>query len=287
MLELNILTGPSGSGISSSKFVFEELGYYIVENAPFEATDAILKSFLSNAYKTKKFCLVVSLFDAKQILEISRKYSEFKTKLILLSADPNEIRKRYRLSRHVHPRCLTQQISLGKAIELDNKETANLFSDADIYIDTSTLSIKSLRINLYNKLTGKKDENITSIYFVSFGYKNGTPMDLDMIFDVRNIPNPYWIDNLKALNGTDKQVIDYMNSFPETQKIIDNIVRFLEIHLAYVQKTGRPIYNIGVACSGGQHRSTYVANYLAEHFSHQYKTEAIHRDSPELNKDYL
>lgn len=285
MLELTILTGPSGSGITSAKFVFEELGYYIVENAPYEATDAILDSFKSKTYKTHRFCLIVSLFDAKRIYEKAKEDQSFKTILVLLTADKNEIFKRYRLSRHVHPRCLTQQIDLDKAVELDNKEAINLFSDADIYIDTSTLNIKSLRNNLYNKLTHRSGNDNTSIYFISFGYKNGTPIDLDMIFDVRTIPNPYWVDELKSLNGTDQAVIDYMNSFPETKKIIANIVTFLESHLEDIQKSGRAIYNIGIACSGGQHRSTYVANYLADYFSKKYKTEAQHRDSPELNGD--
>ncbi|HNX16054.1 MAG TPA: RNase adapter RapZ [Bacilli bacterium] len=285
MFQLDILTGPSGSGITSAKFVFEELGYYIVVNSPYEATESILNSFLSGSYKTNKFCLVVSIFDAKKILEFAKKNPQFHTRLVLLYADRIEIQKRYRLSRHVHPRCFTQKISLDQAIDLDYKESNDLFQDADIYIDTTALSIKALRINLYNKLSDRIGENITAISFISFGYKNGTPMDLDMVFDVRDIPNPYWVDDLKPLNGLDKPVIDYMNSFPETHQIIDNIVKFLEFHLECVQKTGRPIYNIGIACSGGQHRSTYVAHYLAEHFKNKYKTRVFHRDSPELNED--
>lgn len=285
MLELIILTGQSGSGITSSKYVLEELGYYIVENTPYDATEAVLRSFVNGNYKTKKFCLIVSIFEAKKILDLAKSNAQFATRLILLTADPLEIGRRYRLSRHVHPRCFIQKISLEKAIDLDIKERNTLFQDADIYIDTTSLSIKAFRFNLYNRLSNHIGDNITTISFISFGYKNGTPLDLDMIFDVRDIPNPYWVDELKSLNGLDQPVIDYMNSFPITQKIIDNIIKFLEYHLECVQKTGRPIYNIGVACSGGQHRSTYVADYLAKHFEKQYKTEVFHRDSPELNEE--
>ena len=287
MLELVILTGQSGSGITSSKYVLEELGYYIVENIPAEATEVVLQSFINGVYKTKKFCLIVSIFEAKKILELAKSNPQFVTRLILLTADPLEIGKRYRLSRHVHPRCFIQKISLEKAIELDFKERNALVQDADIYIDTTSLSIKAFRFKLYNRLSNHIGDNITTISFISFGYKNGTPLDLDMIFDVRDIPNPYWVDELKSLNGLDEPVINYMKSFPVTQEIIDNIVKFLEFHLECVQKTGRPIYNIGIACSGGQHRSTYVADYLTKHFKKQYKTEVFHRDSPELNEENI
>lgn len=285
MKELKILTGPSGSGITSCKFVFEELGYYIVENAPTSSVEAVLEAFNQPPVGINKFCLIVPIGVAQRVLDIARQHPEFKTELVLLTCDPNEIRKRYRLSRHAHPKTVGRKLSLDQAIDLDVKEATSLFSEADIYIDTTALGIKFLRINLYNKLTGSSGENITSIYFISFGYKNGIPTDMDMIFDVRTIPNPYWVDELKVLNGADQAVIDYMQSFPETQQVLDNIVNYLQFHLAQVQKRGRPIYNIGIACSGGQHRSTYVANYLATYFSKKYKTQAIHRDSPALNEE--
>lgn len=284
MLELKILTGPSGSGITSAKFIFEELGYYIVENPPLGSVEAVLTSFTSGNYRTKRFCLIVPISVAGEILKTVKENPSFKSELVLLATDPKEIIKRYRLSRHMHPRCFERKMGLEKAISLDNEEVGALLSSADIYIDTTALSVKSLRMNLYHKLTDSSKEGITSIYFVSFGYKNGMPMDMDMIFDVRSIPNPYWVEELKSLNGNDEPVIQYMNSFPETKEIIDNIISFLQVHLAYVQKTGRANYNIGIACSGGQHRSTYVANVLAKHFAGQYKTQAVHRDSPALNE---
>jgi UPF0042 nucleotide-binding protein len=287
MNELVILTGQSGSGITSSKYVFEELGYYIVENIPFDAVNSTLEAFVNNDYKTNKFCLIISLIKAHKVLDLAKKNPHFKTRLVLLTCDLIEIQKRYRLSRHVHPRCFMQKISLKKAIELDLKESQDLFAYADIYIDTTSLNIKALRFNLYNRLSNHVGENITTISFISFGYKNGTPMDLDMIFDVRDIPNPYWVESLRELNGLDQPVIDYMKSFPITQEIIDNIVKFLDFQLECVQQTGRPMYNIGIACSGGQHRSTYVANYLSKHFSNKYRTVVFHRDSPDLNEENL
>ena len=114
----------------------------------------------------------------------------------------------------------------------------------------------------------------------TFGIKNGIPQGIDEFLDVRAIPNPYWVEELKALTGEDQKVIDYMRSFPITQEILDNITNYLESHLKEIQKTGRGSYTIGIACSGGQHRSTYVANYLTEYFSNIYRTHVVHRDIP-------
>ena len=102
---------------------------------------------------------------------------------------------------------------------------------------------------------------------------------------MREIPNPYWVEELKTLTGEDQPVIDYMNQFPITQKLISDIETYLEGRIKGLQETGRGSYVVGVACSGGQHRSTYVANMLCEHFSKDYRALVIHRDTPNLNKD--
>ena len=283
MKELVVLAGPSGSGVSSSKFVFEELGYYVIDNAPGSVTQAILDEYSSNN-SAKGFCLMPRINEAKDTVEIARQDSRFKTTFILLTTEKDELIKRYALSRHAHPRSIMHRMSLEKAINLDVKDTESLSSIADYEIDTTRLTTKELRINLYNKLLGKDTENITKITFVSFGLKNGIPVGLDAMFDVRIIPNPYWIAHLAPLNGGDQEVIDYIMSFDVTHSLLKEIVDYLDFYIPEMQKTGRASYTIGVCCSGGQHRSTFVANYLKKHFEDKYQTETYHRDSPELNK---
>lgn len=285
MMELVILSGPSGSGISSARFVFEELGYYIVENCPLSTCKATLDAFDSLNYRNNKFCMIVSIDNAKKVNEIASLDNRFHNKLVLLYSTKEEIIKRYRLSRHAHPRALQTNVSLDSAIELDIKNVNELISDATIYINTSSLTIKQLRIILYQQLDNHTNEAITTVNFISFGYKNGVPLDLDMMFDVRTLPNPYWVESLKELDGGDKEVIDYINSFPITKTIINNIIDYLSIHLKEIQKSGRGFYNIGIVCSGGKHRSTYVANLLKKHFENDYRTTVVHRDSPYLNKE--
>ena len=283
MKELYILAGPSGSGVSSSKFVFEELGYYVIKNAPSSVTQSILDECASNN-DAKGFCLMPRVEGAAAVVKIAKSDNRFRTKFILLTTEKDELIKRYALSRHAHPRSIMHNMPLESAIELDIKDALNLVGIADYEIDTTRLTTKELRINLYNKLLGKETNNITKITFVSFGLKNGIPVGLDAMFDVRLIPNPYWIARLAPLNGTDKEVIDYMLSFDVTKKLLEEIVDYLEYYIPEMQKNGRASYSIGICCSGGQHRSTFVANYLKKHFEDRYSTEAYHRDSPELNR---
>ena len=281
--ELVILTGPSGSGVSSAKFVFEELGYYIVENLPSSAIDSLLSSFEKDKFFTEKFALMVSIDAAKEILEKARKNSEFNTTFVVLTTDKNELLKRYALTRHTHPRAIAYKVSLEEGVDIDIKLTTELIQDADLSVDTTGLTVKDLRKGLMSFFTISKEKDVLTVNFISFGMKNGAPAGLDMLFDVRTIPNPYWVEELKSLTGYDQKVVDYMMSFDETHQLLDNITQFLDKHLAQIKESGRHSYNIGIGCSGGQHRSTFVAKYLRDYFSNQYLTHTIHRDSPELN----
>lgn len=283
MKKLFILTGPSGSGVSSSKFVFEELGFFVIDNAPSSVTQAILDECAKDN-DAKGFCILPRVDGADLVVDIAKKDKRFETKFILLTTEKNELIKRYALSRHAHPRSILHKMSLEKAINLDIQDTLSLESIADYEIDTTQLTTKELRINLYNKLLNKDTDNITKITFVSFGLKNGIPVGLDAMFDVRLIPNPYWIAHLAPLNGADKEVIDYIMSFDVTHSLLKEIVDYLEYYIPEMQKNGRASYTIGICCSGGQHRSTFVANYLKQYFNDRYQVEVYHRDSPELNK---
>ena len=283
MKKLFILTGPSGSGVSSCKFVFEELGYFVIDNAPSSVTKAILDECAGNN-DAKGFCLLPRVDGAKQVVDIAKSDKRFETTFIVLSTEKDELIKRYALSRHAHPRSIMHRMSLEKAINLDIKDTLSIESIADYEIDTTKLTTKELRVNLYNKLLNKDTDNITKITFMSFGLKNGIPVGLDAMFDVRLIPNPYWINHLAPLNGEDKEVIDYMMSFDVTHELLNKIVTYLEFYIPEMQKSGRASYTIGICCSGGQHRSTFVANYLRDYFKDKYPVETFHRDSPSLNK---
>ena len=284
MKNIVIMTGPSGSGLSSVEFVFEELGYYVIKNPTAKSINAVLDDLVSDDIKFENYCLMLHSVFAKQIIETCKARKDANYRFIALNCSEKELDKRYSLSRHVHPRSAAFGLSLSDAIKADISDVLDVVEDVDCYIDTTSLSVKQLRAKLYKFLENIEEDQITSVTFMSFGKKNGIPQGIDMFLDVRNIPNPYWVDELKSLNGEDQKVIDYMMSFPITQKTLDDMTTYLSNHLQEIQKSGRGSYTIGVACSGGQHRSTFVANYLANYFSKEYRTQVIHRDSPELNK---
>lgn len=283
MNRLVVLTGVSGSGLSSAKYVFEEEGFYIVENPPKELIPNLLESFDNRGDKIHNFCLILNVAEVKECLPLLKKNPKFKVKIILLMANKQELLKRYALTRHVHVRSVMENLPLEKAIDKDLIDANMLVPDVDMSIDTSSLSVKLLRQVIREFVDINSKDKGMIVNFVSFGLKNGTPSGLDMIFDVRSLPNPYWVEELKELTGYDQPVIDYLNQFPQTKTLLNRITTFLSSQLHEIQEGGRASYNVGIACSGGQHRSTFVAKFLADYFSDTYVTNVIHRDTSELN----
>ncbi len=279
-----IITGPAGCGLSSAEYVFEELGYIVVKNVPGEAVNAIIDKY-NHQKKAMNICLAIHAVGIKSVIEAFKNRDDVSWKLIVLNCEQNELLKRYALTRRVHPRSVIQKISPTDAIKQDVDDVLSIVNEANLFIDTTSLTVKQLRAKLYKFLANVEDDKMTSINFISFGIKNGIPQGIDCFFDVRLIPNPYWVEDLRELTGEDQKVIDYMQSFTITQEVIDNIVNYLTKYLYETQKSGRGSYTIGIACSGGQHRSTYVANYLADYFAKDYRTSVVHRDSPSLNKE--
>ena len=279
-----IVTGPSGSGLSSAEYVFEELGYCVIKNTPSSTIDVVIDDLVKNS-KINDFCLMFSPKEAVFAMKIIEKRDDIQRRLILLNCDKDEIVKRYALTRHVHPLVASEHLSLPDAIEKDIESLLTMVNVTNLYVDTTSLQVKQLRVMLYKFLENIDEDKMTSITFISFGLKNGIPQGLDTFIDVRSIPNPYWVDELKELTGEDEKVIEYMNSFEITKEVVDNAIRYLTKQFKFNESNGRASYVVGVACSGGQHRSTYVANLLKDHFAKEYRTLVIHRDTPKLNKE--
>ena len=285
MKNVVVIAGPSGSGLSSVEFVFEELGYLVIKNPTVNSINAVVDDLLNEKSELNNFCLMLNAGSGNEIFKILKKRNDANYRFIVLNCSEYELNKRYALSRHVHPRSARFKLSLTDAIKLDIKDILDIVNEADLYVDTSSLSVKQLRAIVYKFLAGIEDDKLLSVTFISFGIKNGIPQGIDTFLDTRMIPNPYWNEKLKELNGADQPVIDYMMSFDVTKEVLENFKGYLSTSLEEVAKDGRSSYTVGIACSGGQHRSTFVANYLADYFSKKYRTQVIHRDSPSLNKE--
>ena len=273
-MDVVIVSGACGSGKSTVTRVFEELGYLIVQNVPPSLTHELFISY-AKAKKDIKLLLVSELYLSHALINEAKKEKNINLSVIILNADIAELLKRYKLTRHVHP-LQAHGYSLEEAFEINQRQIADLVEEATLYIDTTDYSVHELRKRIFDIYSNKMDD--FNVSFTSFGLKHGIPLDVDTIFDVRIIPNPYYLEELKNLTGLDKKVMEYIFSFKETAKLIKNITNYLDYYLDKVKKEGRPLYSVGICCSGGRHRSVAIAEYLSEYYKAKYNTSVKHRD---------
>ena len=278
MIDLVILTGVSGAGKTTALLTFEELGYYIVDNLPIRLIDELFKEFTNNEKTYRKAVICFPLNEASEVYKCAKKYDKFNIIFLGLDSKEDVLIERYRLTRHVHPLQL-KGLSLINAIKEDQNLINKIKSEFTHYVDTSKFLPSELRTYIYDITKGVFAKKMTVI-FSSFGYKKSVPLDLDMIIDARVLVNPYWDDNLKHLTGLDEKVKDYVLKDKLTKDFLKRITNYLDLYLSSLDKAGRSLVNIGVGCSGGQHRSVVIANYLKEYYMDKYHALSEHRDIP-------
>lgn len=278
MIDLVIISGVSGAGKSSCLTAFEESGYYIIDNIPLAVADDLFLEFSKHEKKYPKVAVAVSLKIALEVYERSKKYKEFKTEFLGLDCSNAVLSERFRLSRRLHPR-QAAGLTLAEAMKEDADLIDSIRDQFTYYLDSSKLNKNELRKIIYTDLIRENGSEFT-VMFVSFGYKRSVPQDIETVFDVRLLPNPYWVPELKEKTGKDKEVIKYIFDHPKTKEYLDHVISYLTYYLKELKESGRSHAYIGVACSGGQHRSVAIADYLQRYFSKDYSTSVSHRDLP-------
>ncbi len=275
-----IVSGRSGSGKSISLHALEDLGYYCVDNIPVEMIKALVDKL-----RPDHPLLAISI-DARNLprditplkdLISNLKNSEQNCDILYLDAKDESLLTRFSETRRRHP-LSTKDVSLKEAIQQERRLLAPLSEIADIMIDTSNLSNSQLGTIIREQVAPAERGGI-KILLESFGYKRGIPTDADFIFDVRCLPNPYWQPGLRAYTGLDKEVIHYLSKEPRVQEMTDHILRFLEIWIPEFQKDNRSYLTIAIGCTGGQHRSVFVAETLFEKMKKSHPNTLIrHRE---------
>ncbi len=273
MKELIILTGISGAGKSTCMITFEEMGYYCLENCPLPLIEGLMELMVTEE-KYSKVAIAVIAHEAEYVIDLVKKYKNIRETTIFLDCSETVLLSRFKLTRHVHPLQRTG-LSLAKSIKSEKHMIEVLRNKIDLFLDTSGLNVNEFRKIMFTSF--KKDRGMT-VSFMSFGFKHGVPSDVDVIFDMRILPNPFYIPELKHLNGNDKEVYDYVIGLEETKVLLSKVVEYIEYYLEESKKEGRAYVNIGIGCSGGQHRSVTVANYLKKHFDQKYDALYNHRD---------
>lgn len=270
-MKLVIVTGLSGSGRTVALHMLEDLGYYCIDNMPPKLMPRLLHDALksnNNHYEELAVGIDARSGDV-QISEIIEYLPELKhqvpdTHIVFLLSDPEIIIKRYSESRRRHP-LSSAEVSLEDAIALERERIDQLAEYADLIVDTTQTNVHQLRQIIREEIAGHSTDN-TSIMFRSFAFKRGRPATADFVFDVRHLPNPYWVTGLRELTGRDAAIQEWLSQQEEVNDMFTDIVQFLEKWLPRVAGTNRSYITIAIGCTGGRHRSVYMVERLSEHF---------------------
>jgi UPF0042 nucleotide-binding protein len=199
--------------------------------------------------------------------------------VLYLHASDEVLLKRYAETRRKHP-LVSADVSLREAIDSERRLLEPITSTADLVIDTSHMGVHNLRERLRERID-RRQEGRVALMFESFGYKHGIPGDADFVFDVRSLPNPFWEHSLRHLTGRDPEVIEYLKGHPSVCRMATALIEFLSGRVAEFERANRSYLTIAIGCTGGQHRSVYIAERLAEHFRQNFPEVLTRHDSLE------
>jgi UPF0042 nucleotide-binding protein len=287
-MRLIIVSGLSGSGKSVALHMLEDIDFYCVDNIP----AALLKPFISHTVRGMGDTYprtAVGLDARNRANEIETipslvgelRRSGIDCEVLYLHAAEEVLLKRYAETRRKHP-LVTGGVSLREAIASERKLLEPVITAADWVIDTSSMGVHALR-ELIRERIDRRLEGRLSLMFESFGYKHGIPGDADFVFDVRSLPNPYWDHALRSLTGRDSAVIAYLSSHAGVRAMVTDLIAFLEKRVGEFSQANRSYLTIAIGCTGGQHRSVYVAEQLAEHFRKAHPQVLTRHDALQKN----
>ncbi|QDF65997.1 RNase adapter RapZ [Shewanella sp. SNU WT4] len=278
-MKLVIVSGRSGSGKSVALRVLEDLGYYCVDNLPLSLIGSLLSELQVSNDKIAISVDVRNLPEQEKLLEQELRKLPNSTviKSMFLNSSDQVLLKRYSETRRLHPLSKSQS-SLSDAIKREGELLAPLSKIMDHFIDTSNLTIYELSDKVREILLGRVEKELV-ITFESFGFKHGMPTEADFMFDVRFLPNPHWEQELRPLTGLDAPVQEFLGRQVQVNKFIWQIESLLGTWLPQLERNNRSYLTIAIGCTGGQHRSVYVADQLAKRFTNgKHTVQSRHRE---------
>lgn len=277
-IEVVVVTGMSGAGKTQAMAIFENMEYRCIDNYPV----ALLKEFgdlMRTSTKYAKVAMAVSLGDAILAVRVLSNMDWIDLTVIFLDCDDEVLLSRYKQTRRSHPLMIGNMASsLMEAIHFEREMADPVSKLANIIIDTTLLKPTKLqdKLEIYFH---KGNQDTFRVSFVSFGYKHGVPRDADLLLDVRFLPNPFYIEELRNLTGNDNAVYDYVMEQAETKEFIEKTITYYDYLLKKYEEEGKMQMIIGIGCTGGQHRSVTLTNYFADYYSKYYQVYKWHRDA--------
>ena len=280
-MHLVIASGMSGAGKTQVLHTLEDQGYYCIDNLPLELFESAFET--ERLLKHKKIAIGIDIRSGKKYLKklpemVAKLKDKFKTDIIYLYAGKSVLIKRYDETRRKHP-LSNSDTTLREAILKEYDLIAPVREIADIQIDTSTTNIYELSSKIISQVCDTQHQSL-SLMFQSFGFKYGTPRDSDYLFDVRCLPNPYWVPELRAHTGLEKEVTKWLSSHDLVNSMENDLKNFIEKWIPKIIASQRAYLTISIGCTGGHHRSVYLIEKLAQHFDNIYKGSVIvqHRE---------
>lgn len=267
-LHVTIVSGQSGAGKSVALRVLEDLGYYCVDNLPVNLLDDFVASVRSSKQNVAVSIDIRNL--PQDPTEVSTTLQNLKqlydVNVLFLDADQSTLLKRYSETRRLHPLSMhKEKLSLEQAIQLEKDLLLNLKEEADLVLDSTNLSLHELSETVRIRVQGRESKELVMV-FESFGFKYGLPNDADYVFDVRFLPNPHWVPELRPLTGLDQPIIDFLSAEPDVIELQASIEGFINKWLPLLEKNNRSYLTVAIGCTGGKHRSVYITQQLGEHF---------------------
>ncbi|HYO61616.1 MAG TPA: RNase adapter RapZ [Actinomycetota bacterium] len=280
-VEVTVISGLSGAGMSEAAKAFEDLGWFVIDNLPPALIAKMLSLALAPGHEINRMALVIDSRGGMFFSEVKEALAELRRdvgsfRLVFLEADDDALVRRFDATRRRHPLALQDRLTVG--IQRERKLMQSLRDGADLIIDTSDLSVRDLRRKLgaYFDATSAAEGLKTTI--ISFGYKFGLPLDADLVLDVRFLPNPHWVPGLRELTGLQEPVRDYVMTKDVTGDFLDRAKDLFAVLLPGYEGEGRHYLTIAVGCTGGRHRSVVLAEELGAFIQDKgYPAKVIHR----------
>jgi UPF0042 nucleotide-binding protein len=280
-----ILTGLSGSGKTQAIRALEDLGYFCIDNLPTQLIPTMAKLSARDDAGLDKVAIVVDVREGGFLAEFPRVFRRLKGQpgvkpmLIFLEASDSALVRRFSETRRPHPLAADRSVSEG--IVEERQKLDAIRSMADMIVDTSSMTVHELRDQFMSMSRDGRSRAAMIVNLVSFGYKHGVPMDADLVFDVRCLPNPYFVEGLRDLTGRDAAVVKYMRGKPATREFMDKLAEFLTFVLPQYVEEGKSYLTVAVGCTGGRHRSVMIAEALKKSLEgiSGVKVRVKHRDS--------
>lgn len=260
-----VVTGMSGGGKTTAMKMLEDAGYYCVDNLPISLLTKFVELMVNPTSEITKVALGIDVRAGQDILNATDIFAKLKKQgyqyeILFMDAVDHVLLKRYKETRRVHPMAPAERVEVG--ISKEREMLADIYKQADYVIDTTSLLTRELKEELDHIFVQNEGGHKLIVTVLSFGFKNGIPADADLVFDVRFLPNPFYIDELKHQTGNDKPVQDYVMSFDEAGHFLDKLTEMLEFLIPNYIKEGKYRLVLGIGCTGGKHRSVTLANAI-------------------------